>query len=276
MIFRLWNRAATPVSACLAVLLMLLVASCASHSVDSGGLPTHLPDINLSGSSDTPPHNMASYEYPFDSNGRYVSDWAAEGERRQGRAATATSDDSAKWSRSHGGSSGSRKGDSSGKVTSSSKTGSTSKSKSSNRKVADDDSVAASSKSGSGTKPGGNRKVADDDSKPVSSKTGSKSKSDSSSSKVADNDDKPTGTSKPALKRKPSSSEDVASSGETKSSTSAKAKPASSKSGRKYTVKSGDTLSHIAANYGTSVAKIKAANGMSSDFLSIGKVLRIP
>ena len=46
---------------------------------------------------------MASYEYPFDSNGNYVSDWAAEGERRAGRSAVATSDDEKKWSGSHGG-----------------------------------------------------------------------------------------------------------------------------------------------------------------------------
>ena len=58
-----------------------------------------------------------------------------------------------------------------------------------------------------------------------------------------------------------------------KSSTTAKAK---SKGGRSYTVKKGDTLSHIASRYGTSVSKIKAANGMGSDFLIIGKVLRIP
>jgi LysM repeat protein len=29
---------------------------------------------------------MSKYEYPFDSNGRYVSSWAAEGERRLGRS----------------------------------------------------------------------------------------------------------------------------------------------------------------------------------------------
>jgi LysM repeat protein len=41
-------------------------------------------------------------------------------------------------------------------------------------------------------------------------------------------------------------------------------------------VKKGDTLSAIAARNGTSVAKIKAASGLSSDFLSIGKVLKLP
>lgn len=301
MIFRPWHRAADIAIASLAVLVMLFMASCSSTHKDSGGLPTHLPDIQLSGSTDTPPHSMASYEYPFDTNGRYVSDWAAEGERRAGRAAGATSDDTSKWGRSHGGSSGGQKKGSTAKVTSttksasksksdsspkiadsdstsaSSKTGSKSKPASSSPKVADSDSKPASSKTGSKSKPASSSaKVADNDSKPASSKTASKSKPESSSPKVANNDDEPTGTSKPALKRKPSSDDDVASTAPPKSSTSSKAKSSSSKSGRKYTVKSGDTLSHIAANYGVSVAKIKAANGMSSDFLSIGKVLRIP
>jgi hypothetical protein len=144
-------------------------ASCSSNDVGSDGLPRHLPDINLDGSPATPPHSMASHEYPFDSSGRYVSDWAAEGERRAGRSAAATRADSSRWGSSHGGKSSSK---------SKSKSGSTAKSK--------------------------------------------------------------------------------------------------SKGGRSYTVKKGDTLSHIASRYGSSVSKIKAANGMSSDFLSIGKVLRIP
>lgn len=42
-----------------------------------------------------------------------------------------------------------------------------------------------------------------------------------------------------------------------------------------YRVKNGDTLSHIAARYGTSVTKIKKLNGLKSDFLSIGQRLRI-
>ena len=213
MVFCLWNRAAHAAPACLAVLLMLFMASCSSTSTDSGGLPRHLPDIQLAGSTDTPPHSMASYEYPFDTNGRYVTDWAAEGERRAGRAANATSADTSKWSRSHG-TSGSRKSGSSSKVASSSKTGSKSKPGSSSPKVVVNNS------------------------KPVSSKSGSSTNS-SSSPKVAANDDEPSGTSKPAVKRTSPSSDD---SGPPKSSTTAKAK-SSSKSGRSYKVKSGDTLS---------------------------------
>jgi LysM repeat protein len=175
---RLWKQASPAVCACLASLLMILSASCSSHSSSMAGLPTDLPNIHLAGTTNTPPHSMASYEYPFDSNGRYVSDWAAEGERRAGRSASATRADSSRWSSSHSSSSGKRK------VASSS--GGSSKSKSS---------------------------------------SGSKSKSSG---------------------------------------------------GRSYTVKKGDTLSHIASRHGTSVKKIMAANGMSSDFLKIGRVLRIP
>lgn len=42
-----------------------------------------------------------------------------------------------------------------------------------------------------------------------------------------------------------------------------------------YKVKNGDTLSHIAARYGTSVSRIKKLNGLKSDFLRIGQRLRI-
>ena len=43
-----------------------------------------------------------------------------------------------------------------------------------------------------------------------------------------------------------------------------------------YTIKSGDTLSAIARRNNTTVAKIKKANGMSSDFIRAGKSLKIP
>jgi hypothetical protein len=80
----------------------LLVASCSS-TPKIQGLPERLPEIALNGSSATPPHNMANYEYPFDANGNYVSNWAAEGERRAGRSPIATDADEKKWSSSHRG-----------------------------------------------------------------------------------------------------------------------------------------------------------------------------
>ncbi|PLS01410.1 C40 family peptidase [Neobacillus cucumis] len=42
-----------------------------------------------------------------------------------------------------------------------------------------------------------------------------------------------------------------------------------------YTVKSGDTLSSIAKKYKTTVAQLKAWNGLKSDFLKIGQKLKI-
>ena len=43
-----------------------------------------------------------------------------------------------------------------------------------------------------------------------------------------------------------------------------------------YTVRSGDTLWLLARRYGTTVDAIKKLNGLTSDDLSIGQVLRIP
>lgn len=43
-----------------------------------------------------------------------------------------------------------------------------------------------------------------------------------------------------------------------------------------YTVQSGDTLWLIARKYGTTVDAIKSLNGLSSDLLNIGQILRIP
>nr|AAO83902.1 invasion associated protein p60 [Listeria ivanovii] len=42
-----------------------------------------------------------------------------------------------------------------------------------------------------------------------------------------------------------------------------------------YTVKSGDTLSKIATTFGTTVSKIKALNGLNSDNLQVGQVLKV-
>ncbi len=62
------------------------------------------------------------------------------------------------------------------------------------------------------------------------------------------------------------------------SSTKSKSKSTAKKSGgsRKYTVKKGDTLSGIASRHGTSVSKIKAANGLKSDMIRDGRTLTIP
>lgn len=43
-----------------------------------------------------------------------------------------------------------------------------------------------------------------------------------------------------------------------------------------YKVKSGDTLGHIAVKHGISVSKLKAANDLQNNNLSVGKVLKVP
>lgn len=181
--FQMLRRHASRMAALMLVTLSILLDSCKTTS----GLPDKLPEIALNSSTATPTHHMAGYEYPFDSSGNYVSDWAAEGERRAGRSATATSSDEEQWAKSHA-----------------------------------------------------NRK-------PLSSvkKIGpAKSKSSSSKSKK----------------------------------TSTESKPAKSKSSgsRKHVVKSSDTLSSIAKKYGTTVSKIKNANGLKSDKARSGSVLTIP
>lgn len=68
----------------------------------------------------------------------------------------------------------------------------------------------------------------------------------------------------------------------TASSTSAKKKSSSSttkkrpSSSSRYTVSRGDTLYGIARKKGTTVAKLKAANGISGDIIRPGQSLKIP
>ena len=45
---------------------------------------------------------------------------------------------------------------------------------------------------------------------------------------------------------------------------------------RSYTIRSGDTLSELAQRYSTSSSELKNLNGLKSDTLRIGQVLRIP
>jgi nucleoid-associated protein YgaU len=64
--------------------------------------------------------------------------------------------------------------------------------------------------------------------------------------------------------------------GTSRSSSSKKSSSTSRSSSRTHTIKSGDTLSGIARKYGTSVSKLKAANGLKSDLIRAGKTLKIP
>jgi LysM repeat protein len=61
-----------------------------------------------------------------------------------------------------------------------------------------------------------------------------------------------------------------------KKKTSSKFGSKSSRKGGSYTIKSGDNLGSIARRNGTTVAKLKAANGLSSDNIRAGKTLKIP
>ncbi|WHY81736.1 LysM peptidoglycan-binding domain-containing protein [Siminovitchia fortis] len=60
----------------------------------------------------------------------------------------------------------------------------------------------------------------------------------------------------------------------TASNSSSSAKSSGANAGT-YKVVSGDTLSRIAAKYGTTVTKLKQANGLKSDLIYVGQVLRL-
>ena len=66
------------------------------RSYNWGSLDAKLPD----GSSATPAHSLSRDEYPFDANGRYVSSWAAEGEKKKGRSPYTSSGSSSRKSSS--------------------------------------------------------------------------------------------------------------------------------------------------------------------------------
>lgn len=69
------------------------------------------------------------------------------------------------------------------------------------------------------------------------------------------------------------------SSSKKKTSSKSGGKSSGSKTSRKggsYTIKSGDNLGSIARRHGTTVSKLKAANGLSSDLIRAGKTLKIP
>ncbi len=78
----------------------------------------------------------------------------------------------------------------------------------------------------------------------------------------------PTTSSSSSTPKKTSSS----SSSTSKKSTAAK----KSSSGSRYTIVKGDTLYGIARKKSTTVAKLKSANGLKSDLIRPGQVLKIP
>lgn len=91
------------------------------------------------------------------------------------------------------------------------------------------------------------------------------------------------GTQSPPPSSSASSSSSPSSSGskpKTAASSQSKAKPKPKpkpqSSSISYTVKKGDTLYGLANRYGTSVAAIKKASGLSSDLLRDGRTIKIP
>ena len=156
-------------------LTSVLLVSCDTPSTRFRGVPRNLPKIELYGSSQTPSHAMARDDYPFDSNGSYVTAWAS------GSGRPASDSDYQSWQSSHEGS---------------------------------------------------------------------------------------------ISRRQPSPVKKVSSTPKKKSTASSKSK--SSSGGKSYTIKKGDTLGAIASRHGTTVSKLKAANGMSNDFIREGKTLKIP
>jgi LysM repeat protein len=111
--------------ACLIVLPVLL-ASCGS-SPSIRGVPKNLPVINLHGSSETPAHSMEKKDYPFDTNGEYMTAWVSDG------ASSSSQSDYASWQTSHDGSVSKRNPATTRKSSSTKKKSTTSKSKSSGK-----------------------------------------------------------------------------------------------------------------------------------------------
>lgn len=52
--------------------------------------------------------------------------------------------------------------------------------------------------------------------------------------------------------------------------------PAETNGGQVYTVKSGDTLTKIAVDYGTTVKALRSANSLKTDSIKVGQKLKIP
>jgi len=97
-----------------------------------------------------------------------------------------------------------------------------------------------------------------------------------SAASASDNDSWSTSHDGTVSKRNPTPVRKVSSSSKRKTNSSSKSKVASKGRSSAYTIKKGDTLGAIAQRNGTTVAKIKAANGMSSDNIREGKPLKIP
>ena len=54
----------------------------------------YFPSVAVNGSSQTPPHSMPKYEYPFDSSGNYIGSWALAGNKGSSSSSSRSSSSS--------------------------------------------------------------------------------------------------------------------------------------------------------------------------------------
>lgn len=275
-----------PALVALAALTALVFLTSCKSSSKPAKLPKNLPKVNVTSSAASPPHRMSRGEYPFDARGNYVIAWAAEGDRQR-RAGGYDSDsraDYSDWRDSH---------HENPAPASASIPAPVRPKKSSlfgRRSTGTSPAVAAatpppqpppapslsatSSTSApvmvlSSTAPGGAT------TRITPSTTGRPS---ATASAVSSSPPKPvaaTITPKTASSPSSSSSKPAASSSSSPPKKTTP-KPASTPSTVTHTVKSGDTLYGIALRYKSTVAKIKAANGLKSDLIRPGQNLRVP
>ncbi|MDG2124278.1 MAG: LysM peptidoglycan-binding domain-containing protein [Verrucomicrobiales bacterium] len=79
--------------ATLPALLALTLASCDStgSSSSGSGSPFSGPRPTVSGSSARPVNHLPNTEYPFDAKGKYITSWAAAGDKKYGAVRSSTS-----------------------------------------------------------------------------------------------------------------------------------------------------------------------------------------
>lgn len=220
-------------------LLAPALALTACKSSQPKGLPKKLPNVNVSSSAAPPKHNMNRGEYPFDARGNYITAWAAEGSRGAGNIpAPQPRYEEPPPVQPEPVSRKSR----------------SERNASSSRMVV---STAPPPQQQQPVQPQPPPQVRMTSTAPAPSRTAPTVRV-SPPSQPTPRPAVASTTPKPAPKPAP------------------KPKPKPAPSVITHTVKSGDTLYGLALRYKSTVAKIKAASGISSDLLQIGQKLKIP
>lgn len=217
------------------------MASCKSSSSPKiEGVPGNLPDIPLYGSAATPPHSMSRGDYPFDSNGNYMTAWAAQGGSSSSAAIITGHSEEMPPEPAPG-----------------------SKRRSSLAKVEN----APPELKSSYTPKGGRKSEAE----PPARKGGA------SKSTVAKTGDEGTPKTRKKPAAEPETSKTKKKTVADSDSPKPKKKTTTGGGGgSKYVVKSTDTLAGIAKKFGTTESKLKAANHLKSDLIIDGRSLTIP